>query len=165
MFVLSLGGYTTGPKQLIQMLRQKSRPYLFSNTLPPAVVGGAIKVRCMVAYGEALRGALAAGREKKRELATTSLEFEFHLQFPCSSPSTELSLEISANQWEVETSANVNKHWKTRAKGNDVITNVISTNQHLAWTFSMKIFKFQRRSCKLSFLFPPRRALEGLLAG
>ena len=77
MFVLSLGGYTTGPKQLIQMLRQKSRPYLFSNTLPPAVVGGAIKVRCMVAYGQALRGALAAGREKKGELATTSLEFEY----------------------------------------------------------------------------------------
>ena len=100
MFVLSLGGYTTGPKQLIQMLRQKSRPYLFSNTLPPAVVGGAIKVRCMVAYGQALRGALAAGREKKGELATTSLEFEFHLQFPSN----------SANQREVETSANVNKH-------------------------------------------------------
>ena len=91
MFVLSLGGYTTGPKQLIQMLRQKSRPYLFSNTLPPAVVGGAIKVRCMVGYGQALRDALAAGREKKGELATTSLEFEFHLQFPCGSPSTELS--------------------------------------------------------------------------
>ena len=39
-----VGGYTTGPKQLIQLLRQKSRPYLFSNTLPPPVVGGASKV-------------------------------------------------------------------------------------------------------------------------
>ncbi|KAK3726986.1 hypothetical protein QZH41_014720 [Actinostola sp. cb2023] len=38
------GGYTTGPKQLIQILRQKSRPYLYSNTLPPSVVGSAIKV-------------------------------------------------------------------------------------------------------------------------
>ena len=47
-------------------------------------------------------------------------------------------------------SANVNKHWKTRAKGNDVIANVISANQHFASTFSMQIFKFQRRSCKLS---------------
>ena len=54
-------------------------------------------------------------------------------------------------------SANVNKHWKTRAKCNDVITNVISANQHFASTFSMQIFKFQRRSSKLSFLFPPRR--------
>ncbi|XP_059619865.1 2-amino-3-ketobutyrate coenzyme A ligase, mitochondrial [Phlebotomus argentipes] len=38
------GGYTTGPKELIDLLRQKSRPYLFSNTLPPPVVGTAIKV-------------------------------------------------------------------------------------------------------------------------
>ena len=46
--------------------------------------------------------------------------------------------------------ANVNKHRKTRAKGNDVIANVISANQHFASTFWMQIFKFQRRSCKLS---------------
>lgn len=32
------GGYTTGPKELIDLLKQRSRPYLFSNTLPPAVV-------------------------------------------------------------------------------------------------------------------------------
>ena len=54
-----------------------------------------------------------------------------------------------------------------RHKGNDVITNVISANQHFASTFSMQIFKLQRRSCKLSILFPPRRksAPEILLAG
>ena len=40
---------------------------------------------------QALRGALAAWWEKEGELATTSLEFEFHLQFPCCSLSTELS--------------------------------------------------------------------------
>ena len=38
----SHGGFTTGPKALIEYLRQKSRPYLFSNTLPPAVVLGSI---------------------------------------------------------------------------------------------------------------------------
>lgn len=38
------GGYTTGPKELIDLLKQKSRPYLFSNTLPPAVVASASKV-------------------------------------------------------------------------------------------------------------------------
>ena len=43
---VTVGGYTTGPKQLIQLLRQRSRPYLFSNTLPPPVVGGASKVSC-----------------------------------------------------------------------------------------------------------------------
>src|SRR5437867_11729744 len=38
----SHGGFTTGPKALIEYLRQKSRPYLFSNTLPPAVVMGSM---------------------------------------------------------------------------------------------------------------------------
>ena len=47
---------------------------------------------------------------------------------------------------------------KACAKGNEVITNVISTNQHFASTFSMQIFKFKSRSCNLSFLFPPQGA-------
>ena len=38
----SHGGFTTGPRVLVEYLRQKSRPYLFSNTLPPAVVMGSI---------------------------------------------------------------------------------------------------------------------------
>ncbi|XP_061395768.1 2-amino-3-ketobutyrate coenzyme A ligase, mitochondrial [Musca vetustissima] len=42
------GGYTTGPKELITFLRQKSRPYLFSNTLPPAVVATGTKVLDML---------------------------------------------------------------------------------------------------------------------
>ena len=67
----------------------------------------------------------------------------------------QLSCQISANQRKAETSTNVNKHWKTNAKGNDIITNIISTNQHSTLTFWMHPFKFQRRSCKLSFLFPP----------
>ena len=78
-----------------------------------------------------------------------------------------LSCQISANQREAETSANVTKHWKTRVKDNDVIANVIFANQHLASTFSMQIFKFQRRSGKLSFLHPPCRqsAPNSLFAG
>ena len=47
-----------------------------------------------VACEEALQGALAAGQEKGGELATTSLEFEFFVQFPCGSPSTELSWDL-----------------------------------------------------------------------
>ena len=68
----------------------------------------------------------------------------------------QLSCQISANQCEAETSAYVNKHEKKkkRAKGNEVITNVIFSDQHLASTFSLQIFKFQKRSCKLSFFFP-----------
>ncbi len=40
----AIGGFTTGRKELIEMLRQRSRPYLFSNSLPPSVVGAAIKM-------------------------------------------------------------------------------------------------------------------------
>ena len=40
----AIGGYTTGRKEIIEMLRQRSRPYLFSNTLPPSVVGAGIAV-------------------------------------------------------------------------------------------------------------------------
>jgi len=39
------GGYTTANKQIIDLLRQRSRPYLFSNSIPPPVAAGAIKVR------------------------------------------------------------------------------------------------------------------------
>ena len=73
--------------------------------------------------------------------------------------------QISANQREAKTSANVNKHWKIRAKGNDAITSVISAKQHFAPLFSMQIIKFQRRSCKISFLFPnPPPECSGELA-
>ena len=106
-----------------------------------------------VACEQVLRGALAAGREKEGELPTKFLEFESYLQFPCGSSSTELSdfrqSARSGNERECK-----KKHWKTCAKGNDIITNVISANQHFASTFSMQKFKFQRRSCKLSFPFP-----------
>ena len=40
----AMGGYTTGKREIIDMLRQKSRPYLFSNSLAPAIVGASIKV-------------------------------------------------------------------------------------------------------------------------
>ena len=102
---------------------------------------------------QALQGTLATRRKKEGELATASLEFDFHLQFPRAP--RWLSCQISPNQCKVETNANVNKHWKTCAKGNDIIANAISPNQHFASTFSMQIFKFQRCSYKLSFLFPP----------
>jgi glycine C-acetyltransferase len=42
------GGYTTGPKELISLLRQRGRPYLFSNSLPPSVVATGIKVSTAV---------------------------------------------------------------------------------------------------------------------
>ena len=47
----------------------------------------------------------------------------------------QLSCQISAKQREVEMSANVSKHGKTWAKGNDIITNVTSANQHFCIDF------------------------------
>ncbi len=40
----AMGGYTTGKKEIIELLRQRSRPYLFSNSLAPSIVGASIKV-------------------------------------------------------------------------------------------------------------------------
>ncbi|MEN3323661.1 glycine C-acetyltransferase [Mariniflexile soesokkakense] len=54
----AMGGYTTGKKEIIEMLRQRSRPYLFSNSLAPAIVGASIKVFDMLANKTELRDAL-----------------------------------------------------------------------------------------------------------
>ena len=54
----AMGGYTTGKKEIIDMLRQKSRPYLFSNSVAPAIVGGSIKVFDMLANDTSLRDRL-----------------------------------------------------------------------------------------------------------
>ena len=54
----AMGGYTTGKKEIIDMLRQRSRPYLFSNSLAPAIVGASIKVFDMLANNTKLRDTL-----------------------------------------------------------------------------------------------------------
>lgn len=54
----AMGGYTTGKKEIIDMLRQRSRPYLFSNSLAPAIVGASIKVFDMLKNDTSLRDRL-----------------------------------------------------------------------------------------------------------
>jgi glycine C-acetyltransferase len=54
----AMGGYTTGKKEIIEMLRQRSRPYLFSNSLAPAIVGASIKVFEMLEKDDSLRNKL-----------------------------------------------------------------------------------------------------------
>jgi glycine C-acetyltransferase len=56
----AMGGYTTGKKEVIEMLRQRSRPYLFSNSLSPAIVGASIKVFELLSATTALRDRLEA---------------------------------------------------------------------------------------------------------
>ena len=54
----ALGGYTAGPAPVIEMLRQRSRPYLFSNALPPAVVGAGLAALEIVEAADDLRARL-----------------------------------------------------------------------------------------------------------
>ncbi|MDC0377246.1 glycine C-acetyltransferase [Schleiferiaceae bacterium] len=54
----AMGGFTSGRKEIIEMLRQKSRPYLFSNSLAPAIVGASIEVLNLLGETTALRDQL-----------------------------------------------------------------------------------------------------------
>ena len=55
---VAMGGYTTGKKEIIEILRQRSRPYLFSNSLAPAIVGASLKVFEMLNRDTSLRDKL-----------------------------------------------------------------------------------------------------------
>jgi glycine C-acetyltransferase len=63
----ALGGFTTGPKAAIELLRQRSRPYLFSNSLPPHVVAAGTEVFDMLASAGELRETLQANTRHFRE--------------------------------------------------------------------------------------------------
>ena len=54
------GGFTSGPREIIELLRQRSRPYLFSNALPPVITAAALKALDLVLHGEELRATIRA---------------------------------------------------------------------------------------------------------
>jgi len=60
------GGYTSGKRQVVEWLRQRSRPYLFSNTLMPAIAGASLKVFDIVEAGDALRHRLCQNAQRFR---------------------------------------------------------------------------------------------------
>src|SRR5262249_43010847 len=64
------GGYTSGRKEIIELLRQRSRPYLFSNTLAPCIAGASLKVLELLSASTALRDTLAANTKFFREEMT-----------------------------------------------------------------------------------------------
>ncbi|HMW67065.1 MAG TPA: glycine C-acetyltransferase, partial [Chitinophagaceae bacterium] len=66
------GGFTSGSKEIIDMLRQKSRPYLFSNTLAPSIVGGSIAVLDMLTETTELRDKLEYNTKYFRTKMTES---------------------------------------------------------------------------------------------
>ncbi len=69
------GGYTSGKKEIVEWLRQRSRPYLFSNTLAPVIAQASIKVLDMLEGGDELRQKLRENAEYFRE-KMTALGFE-----------------------------------------------------------------------------------------
>jgi glycine C-acetyltransferase len=71
----AMGGFTTGRREIIDMLRQRSRPYLFSNSLPPAVVGASIAVFDLLSRTTELRDRLEANTRQFRG-AMTAAGFE-----------------------------------------------------------------------------------------
>jgi glycine C-acetyltransferase len=61
------GGYTSGRREVVDWLRQRSRPYLFSNTLMPAIAAASLKVFDMIEHGGELRAKLAGNAARFRE--------------------------------------------------------------------------------------------------
>ena len=68
----AMGGFTSGRKEIIQMLRQRSRPYLFSNSLTPAIVGASIVVLDMLSQTTELRDRLEWNTRYFRENMTAA---------------------------------------------------------------------------------------------
>lgn len=63
----AMGGFTTGRKEIVDMLRQRSRPYLFSNSLAPSIVGASIEVLNMLSETTELRDKLHANVKQFKE--------------------------------------------------------------------------------------------------
>jgi len=68
----SMGGFTTGKKEIIEMLRQRSRPYLFSNSLAPPIVGAATAVFDLLSQTTELRDSLMDNTSYFREKMTNA---------------------------------------------------------------------------------------------
>ena len=73
----AMGGFTTGPKEIIDMLRQRSRPYLFSNSLAPSIVGASIEMFRMLAESNEIHDRLMENVEYFR---TKMLEAGFDIK-------------------------------------------------------------------------------------
>ena len=61
------GGFTTGKKEIVSLLRQRSRPYLFSNSIPPAITGASIAVLDLLSSTTELRDRLMSNAKRFRE--------------------------------------------------------------------------------------------------
>lgn len=97
------GGFTSGKKEIIDMLRQRSRPYLFSNTLAPAIVGASITVLAMLSETTALRDKLEYNTNYFREKMTAAgfdIKPGFHPIVPVMLYDAKLAQEFAAKMLE-----------------------------------------------------------------
>ena len=93
------GGFTTGKKEIIAMLRQRSRPYLFSNSIPPAIVGASIAVLDLLGRTTELRDKVMANALRFREGMTKAgftIKEGIHPIVPVMLGDARLSQELSA---------------------------------------------------------------------
>lgn len=100
----AIGGYIAGPQPVIDLLRQRARPYLFSNSLPPAVVAAGIEALKLVAEGDDLRARLFDNAAYWRA-GLTDLGFELlpgdHPIIPVMLGDAHLSQQMAARLYEL----------------------------------------------------------------
>ena len=97
------GGFTTGKKEIVQLLRQRSRPYLFSNTLAPAIVGASIAVLDLLMSSSDLRDrviANAANFRSKVSAAGFKIKEGFHPIVPIMLGDARLAQDLAAQMLE-----------------------------------------------------------------
>ena len=78
------GGFTSGRKEIIELLRQRSRPYLFSNSLPPVIAAAARRAMILVAQGDQLRARLRRTRPSSARNSPPSDSDSFQASIPSS---------------------------------------------------------------------------------
>jgi len=100
----ALGGYIAGPQQVVDLLRQRARPYLFSNALPPSVVAASLKAISLVEEGDELRNRLfenaAYWRRGLSDLGFT-LQAGEHPIIPVMLGEAELAQQMAARLFEL----------------------------------------------------------------
>lgn len=97
------GGFTSGKKEIIDMLRQRSRPYLFSNTLAPAIAGASVAVLDMLSETTELRDKLEANTKYFREKMTEAgfdIKPGFHPIVPVMLYDAKLAQEFASKMLE-----------------------------------------------------------------
>jgi glycine C-acetyltransferase len=97
------GGFTSGPKEVVDILRQRSRPYLFSNTLAPSIVGASIAVLDMLTETTELRDKLEANTKYFREKMTEAgfdIKAGVHPIVPVMLYDAQLSQDFAAKMLE-----------------------------------------------------------------